>query len=119
MADIHLWFTLVLMMTTMAEADIVGTASWYGPGFQGRYTASGAIFQPQKMTMASRELPLGSLVLVTNLENRRSCVVMVNDRGPNIRGRRFDVSLQVARRLGFEKQGLAKVKVKIIRRGKR
>src|SRR5262245_36128832 len=64
-----------------------GTASYYGPGFEGRKTASGDIFRSREMTAAHRTLPLGSTVRVTNLANNRYVVVQITDRGPYIRNR--------------------------------
>jgi len=90
----------------------VGVASWYGPGFQGRRTASGARFDMHAMTAASRHLPLDHWARVTDLATRRSAWVWVNDRGPYIRGRIIDLSKAAATRLGYRRQGLAEVAVK-------
>ena len=95
---------------------LVGTASWYGPGFHGRKTASGERFDQDGMTAAHRNLPLGSLVRVTNLENGRKVTVEINDRGPYIRGRVIDLSRGAARRLGMVQDGLAEVRVEVLRR---
>ena len=89
----------------------VGLASWYGPGFHGRLTASGERFNQNDLTAAHRKLPLGSEVRVTNLENGRSIVVEINDRGPYVAGRVIDLSKAAARRLGIVEEGLAKVRV--------
>lgn len=89
----------------------VGLASWYGPGFHGRLTASGDRFDQNDLTAAHRKLPLGSEVKVTNLENGRSIVVEINDRGPYVAGRVIDLSKAAARRLGIIEEGLAKVRV--------
>jgi rare lipoprotein A len=93
----------------------VGTASWYGPGFHGRQTASGEIYDQNAMTAAHRTLPLGTVARVTNTDNGRSVVVLINDRGPYIRGRVIDVSKGVARRLGMIDDGLVKVQIEILR----
>ena len=93
-----------------------GTASWYGPGFHGRKTASGERFDQNAMTAAHRSLPLGSVVRVTNLENGRKVTVEINDRGPYIRGRVIDLSKAAARRLGMVRDGLATVRVEVLRR---
>lgn len=77
----------------------IGMASWYGPGFHGRRTASGERFNQYAMTAAHKTLPLGSLVLVTNLETNHSVVVRINDRGPYVRGRIIDLSKGAARAL--------------------
>jgi rare lipoprotein A len=92
-----------------------GLASWYGPGFQRHITASGASFDDRELTAAHRTLRLGTKVKVTNLNNGRSVVVRVTDRGPWIRGRLIDVSRAAAERLGFKHRGLAPVKVTVIR----
>ncbi len=92
----------------------VGTASWYGRDFHGRATANGEIYNMNAMTAAHTTLPLPSMVEVTNLENRRRIVVRVNDRGPFASNRIIDMSRAAARRLGFEKNGLAKVRVRYL-----
>lgn len=86
-------------------------ASWYGPGFQGRRTSSGEIFNRDHLTAASRTLPLGSRVRVTNPRNGRSVVVRINDRGPFVRGRGLDLSERAAERIGVAKKGVARVEV--------
>ncbi len=94
----------------------VGVASWYGPGFQGRKTASGARFNMNALTAAHPSLPFGTQVRVTNVKNGRSVVVTINDRGPFARGRIIDLSKAAASRLGMIKQGVAKVRVEAIGR---
>src|SRR5271167_4908118 len=94
--------------------DSTGTASWYGEQFDGRYTANGEIFDLNQLTAAHHTLPLPSIVQVTNLENGRSLTLRVNDRGPFARGRIIDVSRQAAQLLGFERQGTAKVHVRLL-----
>lgn len=89
----------------------VGTASWYGRAFAGRRTASGEIFRPQDMTAAHRTLPFGTQVRVVNIDNGRSVVVRINDRGPFKHQRILDVSEAAARKLGFHRQGLAQVRL--------
>jgi rare lipoprotein A len=93
----------------------VGTASWYGPGFHGKRTASGERYDQNDLTAAHRKLPLGSEVKVTNLENGRSIVVEINDRGPYIKGRVIDLSKAAARRLGIVEDGLGKVRIEATR----
>lgn len=89
----------------------VGIASWYGRAYHGRTTANGEVFDMNAYTAAHPTLPLPSLVRVTNLENGRSMVLRVNDRGPFLKGREIDLSRAAARALGFERQGLARVQV--------
>jgi rare lipoprotein A len=99
--------------------DKIGTASWYGPGFRGRVTANGDIYNEMGMTAAHPTLQLPSVVAVTNLDNGRSVVVRVNDRGPFLEGRMIDLSRKAARRLGFEKHGTARVRVKVLEESSR
>lgn len=95
-----------------------GVASWYGYETYrqqgGRMTANGEAFDPHKPSAAHKFLPLPTNVLVTNLENGRSMILRVNDRGPFVRGRIIDVSADAAKRLGFYDQGTARVKVETI-----
>jgi peptidoglycan lytic transglycosylase len=93
-----------------------GLASWYGDDFHGRYTANGEIFDMNAISAAHPTLPLPSYVRVTNLANRRSIVVRVNDRGPYAGDRLIDVSVRTAKLLGFYGDGLAKVKVEYVGR---
>lgn len=94
-----------------------GTASWYGRDFDGRPTASGEIFDSRKLTAAHKSLPLGSIVLVRNLENGKEILVTVNDRGPFVTGRILDVSEYGAELLGYKNQGLTRVGLRLIRKG--
>ena len=96
------------------DYDRVGTASWYGAKYHGRPTASGEIYNMYQMTTAHPTLPMPSRVRVTNLGNGRSIVLRVNDRGPFNKGRLIDVSRAAARALGFERQGLARVRVRYL-----
>jgi len=91
-----------------------GFASYYGADFHGRLTASGERFDMNELTAAHKTLPLPSMVRVTNLANGRSVVLRVNDRGPFVRGRIIDVSLRAAQILGFERRGIARVRVEIL-----
>jgi rare lipoprotein A len=86
-------------------------ASWYGPGFDGRRTAAGEVFNEYGLTAASKTLPLGSRVRVTNLSTGRSVIVKINDRGPFVRGRGLDLSQAAARQVGITHEGVAKVKI--------
>ena len=94
----------------------VGMASWYGPGFAGKPTASGERFDPGALTCAHPKLPFGTLLAVTNVENGKRVVVRVNDRGPFARKRIVDVSQEAAKRLGFIEKGVAKVRLEIVER---
>lgn len=92
----------------------IGAASWYGKGFQGRPTASGEPYDMYQFTAASKSLPLGSWVKVTNLRNGKWLIVKVNDRGPYVGNRIMDVSYSAAKMLDFKSQGLTKVKLEIV-----
>lgn len=96
------------------DYDETGVASWYGPNFIGKATANGEPFDGSGLTAAHRTLPMPSKVRVTNLENGKSVVVRVNDRGPYARGRIIDVSPRVAQLLGFYANGTAKVRVQYV-----
>ncbi len=96
------------------DYDETGIASWYGPGFHKRATANGETYNENELTAAHKTLPMPSLVRVTNLENGRSIVVRINDRGPFVAGRIIDMSRRGAQLLGFEQQGTAKVRVQIL-----
>jgi rare lipoprotein A len=89
----------------------IGKASWYGRRFQGHRTASGEAFDLNMLTCAHRTLPIGTLLRVTNLTNRRSIMVRVNDRGPVPAGVIVDLSYAAARSLGFNRRGNAHVRL--------
>lgn len=94
-----------------------GLASWYGPRFHGKVTANGETFNQRRLTAAHNTLPLPSLVKVTNLNNKKSIIVRVNDRGPfalNKRGRIIDLSERAAELLGMKEKGVARVNVKLL-----
>jgi rare lipoprotein A len=91
-------------------------ASWYGPGFVGHVTSDGEKFNPNELTAASKTLPLGSRVRVTNPENGRSVVVRINDRGPYVRGRSLDLSHGAAQKIGLCAEGVGHVRVKVLHR---
>src|SRR4051812_12144518 len=92
---------------TPTGSVVTGMASWYGPGFDGRPTASGAIFDQEGWTVASRDLPLGTILLITHGD--RSVLALVNDRGPFVAGRVLDLSHGVAAALGTVQAGVARV----------
>lgn len=91
-----------------------GVASWYGKDFHGKPTASGVIYDMHGMTAAHRELPLGTVVDVRNLENGRKVRVEINDRGPFVKGRILDLSYGAAKKLAMADAGLAKVEIRIV-----
>ncbi|MCE2519101.1 MAG: septal ring lytic transglycosylase RlpA family protein [Alphaproteobacteria bacterium] len=94
--------------------DEEGIASWYGEPFHGQLTANGEIYDMNELTAAHKTLPMPVYVRVTNLENGRSLVLRVNDRGPFIAGRIIDVSRRGAQLLGFEGKGTARVRVQAV-----
>lgn len=96
--------------------DATGIASWYGPQFHGKQTANGEIFDQHDMTAAHPTLPMPVLARVTNLENGKSVIVRVNDRGPFAAGREIDMSRKAAEVLGFVQKGTAKVRVQYLGR---
>jgi rare lipoprotein A len=91
-----------------------GVASWYGGEFHGRATSSGEVYDMYQLTCAHNTLPLGTIVMVTNLENRRSLELKVNDRGPFVKERIIDVSYAAAQMLGMWEKGTAPVKVEVV-----
>ena len=92
----------------------VGVASWYGPGFHGNRTANGEIYDQYELTAAHPSLPLGTRVMVTNLENGRAVQVRINDRGPFVDGRAIDLSYAAARTVGMIGPGTARVRVEVL-----
>jgi rare lipoprotein A len=92
-----------------------GEASYYAHAFHGRRTASGERFNMHDLTAAHRKLPMGTRVRVTNLKNKRQVVVRINDRGPFHRRRIIDVSYEAARKLDMIRDGVAPVKVEVLR----
>ena len=122
------WLLLMFLVAPAVEAPLVahprepmkpirtwsGLASWYGPEFQGRLTASGETYNPSAATAAHLTLPLGSLVRVVNPRNGRGRVVRINDRGPFVDGREIDLSFAVARWLGIENRGVARLRIELL-----
>ena len=90
------------------------TTSWYGEDFDGQQTANGETYDMYAETAAHPTLPLGSIVRVVNTKNHRSQVVRINDRGPYVEGRELDVSYAVAKKLGFDQRGTAKVRLELL-----
>ena len=119
---------LLLLMTPVMEAPLVarltepvkpikvwvGSASWYGPGFQGRKTANGEHFDAEALTAAHPSLPFGSLVRIVNQRTGAFELVRINDRGPYQEGREIDVSYRVARKIGLVNSGVSRVRLELI-----
>jgi rare lipoprotein A len=97
-----------------ADQEMEGIASWYGGKFHGRLTSSGEVFDTNEMTAAHRDLPFGTLVRVTNLDNGRSTIVKINDRGPFVEGRIIDLSRAAAEALDMLATGVARVSLEIV-----
>lgn len=110
-------FTIITFQAS-AQITEIGLASFYADKFHGRVTASGEIFDQKKMTAAHRTLPFGSKVKVTNIKNKKSIVVIINDRGPFVKDRVIDLSKEGAKRLDFIADGVTQVKVEVISLGK-
>ena len=113
LAPLSLWF-LLYAACTLAKGGIshvpaVVKASWYGPGFHGKKTASGERFDMHSMTAAHKKLPMGSIVRVTNFKSKKSVIVRINDRGPYHKGRSLDLSYAAAIKLGIS--GVERVKI--------
>lgn len=89
-------------------------ASWYGPGFHGRRTANGEIYNQFELTAAHKSLKFGTLLRLTNFDNNKSIIVRINDRGPYVEDRELDLSYASARALGILKPGVRKVKVELV-----
>jgi rare lipoprotein A len=96
------------------EKAEIGVASWYGQEFQGNETASGEIYDLNRLTAAHQTLPFGTTIRVTNLENKKNVLLRINDRGPHIGRRLLDVSWAAAKRLGFVHSGITRVRVEVV-----
>lgn len=96
------------------KQSLYGKASWYGPGFHGRRTANGEIFNQKELTAAHKTLPFNTRVLITNTKNNKSVIVRINDRGPFIEGRAIDLSEEAAKAIDSVKEGVAYVEMQIL-----
>ena len=105
---------LLILTASVAWADDVGIASWYGPGFHGKTTANGETFDTNALTAAHKSLPFGTMVRVTHLLNGTSVVVRINDRGPFIPGRIIDLSKAAAREIDMISSGTARVRIQAL-----
>ena len=110
---ILLIFVLIPVYTARAE-ETIGHASWYGPGHHGMRTASGEKFNMNNFTAAHRDIAFGTRVKVLNIENGRSTIVRINDRGPFIKDRIIDLSHAAASELGFLRRGTSMVKIEVV-----
>src|ERR1700739_1715883 len=122
------WIPLMFLISPGMEAPLVahlsdpikpikvwvGNASWYGPGFNGRETASGERFNSEAWTAAHPTLPFGSWVRIVNVRSGKFEVVRINDRGPYQEGREIDVSYRVARKIGLIDSGVSQVRLELM-----
>ncbi len=118
-----LWLFLVFSLSLLQKTEagntvpvrLTGRASYYGDFFHGRRTASGERFDMYKYTAAHRTLPFGTKVKVTNLRNRKSVILKINDRGPHVRSRIIDLSKAAARAIDLMRFGAAKVAIEVLK----
>jgi rare lipoprotein A len=113
--SVRLASTVLMASSQQVSRVIEGTASWYGPGFYGNRTANGEVYRPGTLTAAHRTLPFGTMVRVTNLNNGRSTVVRINDRGPFAGNRVIDLGQGAAQEVGLVSSGLAPVRLEVLR----
>ena len=99
------------------KKEQIGVSSYYGEQFHGKLTANGEVFDMYGVTAAHKTLPLGTVAKITNLENDKSIILRINDRGPYIDGRILDCSYGAALKLDFVTQGTAKVRIEVIEFG--
>jgi rare lipoprotein A len=91
-----------------------GISSWYGPNFHGKLTSNGERYNMHARTAAHKTLPMNTMVKVTNLQNGKSTIVRINDRGPFVKGRIIDCSYKAGKEIGLDRMGIAKVKIKVL-----
>lgn len=113
----------ILVLASCARMDYFpsgrvqqGLASWYGPDFHGRLTSNKEVYNMYDLTAAHNTLPFGTYVKVTNLDNGRTVVVRINDRGPFVKGRVIDLSYAAALKLGMSGPGVAPVEIRVLKR---
>ncbi len=111
---------LILLVSFIIYAEYVetGIASWYGPDFHGKKTANGEIFNTNDFTAAHKTLPFGTIVKITSLENNKTTIVRINDRGPFVTNRIIDLSNAAATQLDMTKKGIMNVKIEVLEKGK-
>ena len=107
-----------LKKSTVKQGEVIrGVSSWYGPNFHGKLTANGEVYDQYGITAAHKTLPLGTVARVTNIDNEKSVILRINDRGPYVGDRILDCSYGAAIKLGFKDLGTANVEIKIIELG--
>ncbi len=102
---------------TKHSKTLIGLASYYAEDFHGKLTANGEVYDMYGLTAAHKTLPLNTIIRVTNLENDKSLILRINDRGPYVKGRILDCSYGAAVKLGFVGMGTTKVKIEVIEYG--
>ncbi len=116
----HLYLFCILLVASLTvsfsstESSNCGVATYYADLFQGRRTASGELYDKNKLTAAHRTLPMGTKIKITRTDNHKSVVVRINDRGPYARNRMLDISKSAAEKIGLLRTGKATVKLEII-----
>jgi rare lipoprotein A len=101
--------------TKVAEGEVkYGISSWYGPKFHGKKTSNGEIYNMYAQTAAHKTWPMNTMVKVTNLENEKSTIVRINDRGPFVQGRVIDCSYVAGKKIGLDTSGIARVKLEVV-----
>jgi len=127
MKEIYVGIFIALSLAACREKDGAippapyskeGRASFYSGIFTGKATSSGELYHPDSLTAAHMYLPFGTVVEVTNLSNNKSVIVAINDRGPYVSGRIVDLSAAAARRLGFIEEGVADVRLTVVKPAK-
>lgn len=111
------WRSLIVALMVVGCAKSppqVGAASWYGPGFRGKPTASGESFRPSRRTAAHRTLPFGTVVKVTRPDTGASVRVVINDRGPFVAGRVIDLSRKAAKKIDMIDAGVVKIELRVV-----
>ena len=91
-----------------------GVSSWYGPNFHGKYTSNGEVYNMHARTAAHKTWPMDTMVKVSNLQNGKSTIVRINDRGPFVRGRIIDCSFTAGKEIGLDRMGIAKVSIEVL-----
>ncbi len=91
-----------------------GVSSWYGPNFHGKYTSNGEVYNMHARTAAHKTWPMDTMVKVSNLQNGKSTIVRINDRGPFVRGRIIDCSYTAGKEIGLDRMGIAKVSIQVL-----
>lgn len=94
--------------------EMEGISSWYGPNFHGKYTSNGEVYDMHASTAAHKTWPMDTMVKVRNLENGKSTIVRINDRGPFVKGRIIDCSYAAGKEIGLDKSGIAKVSIEVL-----